>query len=118
MGIARRGERGQQASAQHSESVDSSVYLHGLIAPIEDRQGECLDPDIDDHVWFFGLAGPGAYGGGDELDFVLWVCIEPFIYLLIDELERVAGELAVETFDMDRACAVGVWCSLPVVFVA
>lgn len=43
--------------------------------------------------------------------------VEPFVDLLIDELERVAGEFAVEAFDMDSTGAVGVWGALPAVFV-
>jgi len=47
----------------------------------------------------------------------LGVRVEPFIDLLIEELERVAGELAMEAFDMDRPGAGGVWGAIPRVLV-
>ena len=76
-----------------------------------------LYPYIHNEVWFFEFACPCANGSGDGFHFVLGMCIEPFVDLLIDELEGIAGELAVEAFDMDGTGACGVWSSVPVVFV-
>ncbi len=46
-----------------------------------------LDPDINDEVGFFKLRGPGSDRCGDELNLVLRVGVEPFIDLLIEEVE-------------------------------